>query len=247
MELVLTAKVKLSPILEESILLDNTLVAVRNGLNYTSKIAFANNKLSAFKKLQKLVYTDLRDEYELKSQMVCNVCSAVAGTYASMKSNKESTLVLYKKPKLQYSFNRDYGFLKGKDGIVSIATLNDRIKNPFVKTGLEHYFDGTWEYGTGTLVKKKDKYYLHISVKKKINICSNDNITKVVGVNVGMNYLITAADNDNKMLFVNERDIKNKKAQFQRARKTLQSTQTPSSRRRLKKIGNRSLRKPLAI
>jgi len=91
-------------------MLDNTLHAIRAGLNYASKIAYENNLLSAFKKLQTLTYKHLRSEFGLKSQMACNVCSVVAGTYASMKTNQESTLAIYKKPKLQYSYNRDYSF-----------------------------------------------------------------------------------------------------------------------------------------
>lgn len=44
------------------------------------------------------------------------------------------------------------------------------------------------------------------------------------------------------MLFINGRQVKTKKAQFQRARKALQQRQSPSSRRRLKQIGNRENR-----
>ncbi|MGD9679241.1 MAG: RNA-guided endonuclease TnpB family protein [Vulcanibacillus sp.] len=239
-ETVVTAKVKLLPTPEQCLLLDDTLDAIRAGLNHASKVAFENNYLSAFKKLQALVYSDLRAIYGLKSQMACNVCSIVAGSYASMKSNNERALAIYKKPKLQYSYNRDYSFLKA--GLVSIGTTKDRIKLPFVKTGLEHYFDGSWEYGTATLVKKKGKYYLHVSVKKELEICSDADIKNVVGADVGMNYLITAINGDDKMLFIGGRHIKSKKAQFQRVRKSLQMRQTPSSRKRLRLIGNRENR-----
>ena len=101
-EIVVTAKIKLLPTPEQATQLDNTLNAVRDGLNHASKIAYNNNLLSGFKKLQKLVYTELRNTFGLKSQMACNVCSVVAGNYASMKANGERTLAVYKKPKLQY-------------------------------------------------------------------------------------------------------------------------------------------------
>jgi len=240
MEAIITAKVKLLPNEEQKRQLDKTLIQVKAGLNFASEIAFKNNQLSAFKKLQGLVYYDLREQFQLKSQMACNVCSVVAGTYASMKSNGENTLAVYKQPKLQYSYNRDYSFLK--DGTLSIGTIGTRIKMSYVAKGLEDYFDGTWEYGASTLVKKKDKYYLHISVKKEFAICPNNDIINVVGVDVGMNYLVTAIDSNNKTLFVGGRYIKNKKAQFKRIRKSLQQKKTPSSRRRLRKIGNRENR-----
>lgn len=240
MKVIITAKIKLLPTEEQKKQLDKTMVQVKAGLNFASKVAFDNNKLSAFKKLQGLVYRDLREQFQLKSQMACNVCSIVAGTYASMKSNGENTLAIYKQPKLQYSYNRDYSFLK--DDILSIGTLDTRIKMPFITKGLEDYFDGTWEYGAGTLVKKKDKYFLHVSIKKDFEICSNDSIINVVGVDVGMNYLVTAIDSNDKTLFIGGRHIKNKKAQFKRIRKSLQQRKTPSSRKRLRKIGSRENR-----
>ncbi len=79
-------------------------------------------------------------------------------------------------------------------------------------------------------------------MKKDITFCPNDAVANVVGVDVSMNYLITATDSKNKTLFIGGRHIKNKKAKFQRTRKSLQQRQTPSSRRRLKRIGNRENR-----
>ena len=172
--------------------------------------------------------------------MACNVCSVVSGSHASMKANGENTLAVYKKPKLQYSYNRDYSFLK--NGLVSISTIQQRIKMSFIAKGLESYFDGSWEYGTATLVKKKEKCYLHVAVKKQLPQCPADAVINIVGADVGMNYLITATDSKNRVLFVGGRHIKNKKASFQRTRKSLQQRKTPSSRRRLKQIGNRENR-----
>ncbi len=240
MEIVITAKVKLLPTMDQISMLDDTLTAIRAGLNYASKIAYENNLLSAFKKLQTLTYDVLRSEFGLKSQMACNVCSVVAGTYASMKTNKENTLAIYKKPKLQYSYNRDYSFYK--DGQISINTIDKRIRMPFVTKGMEQYFDGTWEYGTAILVKKKGKYFLHITVKKEVEICQDKEITNIVGIDVGMNYIATAVNSSNNMLFIGGRHMKNIKSEYKRTRKSLQQRQTPSARQRLKKIGNRENR-----
>ena len=131
MELIITAKVKLLTNKEQAQELADTLKAAGLALNHASKIAYGNNLLSSFKGLQRLVYTDLRSEYGLKSQMACNICSVVAGAYASMKSNGEHTLAVYKHPKLQYSYGRDYTFVRGKTA-VSLLSLNGRRKVPFV-------------------------------------------------------------------------------------------------------------------
>ncbi|MED0677679.1 transposase [Aneurinibacillus thermoaerophilus] len=84
--------------------------------------------------------------------------------------------------------------------------------------------------------------YLHISVKKEIPDIDETSVKNVVGVDMGMNFLVTAIDSKDRMLFVGSRHIKNKKAQYKRIRKQLQQRQTPSARRRLKKIGNRENR-----
>src|SRR5690242_19377449 len=111
MEIIVTAKIKLLPTQQQKQDLIATVQAIKQALNHASKVAYENNLLSTFKKLQKLVYYDLRESYGLKSQMACNVCSVVAGTYASMKSNGERVLAVYTKPKFQYSYNRDYSFV----------------------------------------------------------------------------------------------------------------------------------------
>jgi IS605 OrfB family transposase len=238
MELVVTAKIKLLPNDEQKLQLENTLKAIKLALNYTSKVAYENNLLSSFKKLQTLVYFDLREQFDLKSQMACNVCSVVAGTYASMKSNNEKTLAIYNKPKFQYSYNRDFSFTK--DNFISIGTLDKRIKVPFITKGLEHYFDGTWEFGTATLVNKKGKFYLHIAVKKEI--IPNDDIINVVGIDLGMRFLATAIDSKDKTLFINGKQIKQVKIKYVKLRKQLQVRGTKSAKRKLKEIGGRENR-----
>jgi putative transposase len=238
MEIFVTAKVKLLPDQKQVQLLLDTLHANRKALNFASQAAFGHNLLSKFKALQTLVYTDLRDQFGLKSQMACNVCTVVAGTYASMKSNGESTLAVYKAPKMQYSYGRDYSFTK--DNQVSIGTLQGRIKVPFLAKGVNTYFDGSWEYGTATLVHKKGKFYLHLAVKKEVDPPSTTR--NVVGVDLGMRFLVTAIDSKNQHLFVNGKPIKEIKAKFVRLRKGLQEHGTKSAKRKLQKISGKEKR-----
>lgn len=240
MKVIVTAKIKLLPSNEQMIMLDNTLTIIRSSLNYVSKTAYENNLLSFSRKLQKLTYSTLRSTFGLKSQMACNVCSIVAGSYASMKTKKEHALAVYKKSKLQYSYNRDYSLLK--NGLISINTVYKRIKMQFISTSVEQYFDGTWEYGAASLIKKKGKYFFFIAVKKDIDICQGKEITNVVGIDFGINYLATAIDSKDSMLFINGRYMKNIKAKYQRLRKSLQQKKTSSARRRLKKICSRENR-----
>lgn len=238
MELVVTAKIRLLPTEEQHQQLVETMQAMKQALNFVSKVAYKHDLLSSFKKLQSLVYRDLRQSFGLKSQMACNVCNIVAGLYASMKSNHEHTLAVFKKPKLQYSYNRDYSFTK--DGLISIGTLDKRIKIPFVTKGQERYFDGSWKFGTGTLVYKKGKFYLHVAAKKVIQTPSV--YRNVIGVDLGMRFLVTAVDQHDRHLFVNGTHIRNVKARYVRLRKELQQRNTKSAKRKLKKIAGQENR-----
>lgn len=240
MEYCVSAKIKLLPDEEQKLQLIDTLRTVKSALNYTSQIAYDNNLLSTFTKLQKLVYSDLRKKFSLKSQMACNVCSVVAGSYASMKANNENTLAVYKSPKFQYSYNRDYSFLDYN--IISIGALNGRIKIPYITKGLEHYFDGTWKYGTGTLVYKKGRFYLHIAVKKEISNIDESKIKNIVGIDVGMNFTAVAINSRDKSLFISGRHIKNKRATYLRNRKQLQKSYTKSAKRKLKNLSQKENR-----
>ena len=240
LELVITAKVKLYPDFVQTAQLIETLKAVKAGLNHASRVAYDNGFITSFKKLQKMTYSDLRQQYGLKSQMACNVCSVVAGSYASMKSNGEKTLAVYKTPKFQYSYGRDYSFTK--NGMLSIGTLDKRIKLPFEIKGMKQYFDGSWNFGTATLIYKKDKFFLHIAVKKETPILEDNSVRNIVGIDFGMNFLAVSYDSAGKTNFFEGRHIKDKRAKFTKTRKSLQQTKTASSRRRLKKLGNRENR-----
>ena len=183
MELIITAKVKLlTTDKQRNELLDTPGEAARRSSRrfYASRVALRTNLLSKFRSLQQLVYSDLRSTYGMKSQMACNICSVVAGTYASMKSNHENTIAEYKHPKLQYSYGRDYTFVKGKTEI-SLLTLNKRQKIVFETKAMERYFDGSWKFGTATLVNKKNNLFLHISVKKEIAESEIGDVNNIVG------------------------------------------------------------------
>lgn len=111
---------------------------------------------------------------------------------------------------------------------------------PFLTKGFEQYFDGTWEYGTGTLVYKKGKFFLHLAMKKELN--HQPDIKNVVGVDLGMRFLATAIDSKDKHLFASGKQVVYKRAQFLRQRKELQELGTKSAKRKLNKISGRENR-----
>lgn len=236
--LILTAKTKLLPTNEQASLLQDTLHANRKALNHASKMAYNSDLPPHFKPLQKLVYADLREQFGLKSQMACNVCRIVAGSYAALEKQGKSTLIEYKRPNQQYSYGHDYAF--SKKGLVSVGTLQGRVKVPFITKGLEHYFDGSWKFGSAKLVYKKGKFFLHFAVKKRFD--SDSTIKNIVGVDFGMRFLVTAIDSNDKHLFKSGKLIKETTAKYVRLRKGLQACGTKSAKRKLQKVSGKENR-----
>lgn len=84
MKQVITAKLKLNLSQGQKTLLREVSLAYRDALNYVSQVAFDNSRTSSANKLQKLTYYDIRDQYNLPSQMACNVCRQVGATYRTL-------------------------------------------------------------------------------------------------------------------------------------------------------------------
>lgn len=239
MLLTLTAKVKLYPTQEQSNLLLTTVRMIKQALNHTSRFSFEHQIVSIVA-LHKHLYQSLRKTFGLRSQMAQSVPRTVSAKYRSMKSNGVTeTLAVFKKPEYDLVYNRDYSISEGQ---FSLNTLEGRIKVPFNPKEMEHYFDGTWKFGTAKLVVKKGKFFLHIPMTKEVEETDDDQIRNIIGIDLGINFLATAYDSEGKTMFYNGRQVKTKRAQYAKVRKSLQQRQTPSARRRLKAIGNRENR-----
>lgn len=238
-ELTLTAKVKILATNEEKQKLVNTIRAIKNGLNYVSDVVYKTNQLSQ-PKLHKVTYTPLRETFGLKSQMAQSVMKTAITKYKSMKSNGvKNTKAIFKKPEYDLVWNRDYSIVKG---LFSLNTLEGRVKVSVQTEGMEHFFDGTWSFGTAKLVFKKDKLFLHIPMTKSFEDVSLSDIRNVVGVDLGLNFIAVTYNSKDVTTFFNGRQIKNKRGHYKKIRQELQKRQTPSARKRLKEIGSRENR-----
>jgi IS605 OrfB family transposase len=146
----------------------------------------------------------------------------------------------FKKPQYDLVWNRDYS-LTGE--YFSVNTLSGRIKLTYHSEGMEKYFDHTiYKFGTAKLVNKHGKYYLHIPVTYDVEEFDSSKATNVVGIDRGINFVVATYDSKHKSCFVNGRAIKQKRSNYSKLRKELQMRRTPSSRRRIKAIGQRENR-----
>lgn len=143
--------------------------------------------------------------------------------------------------KRQYDlvWNRDYSFRK--DGMLSINTLQGRLQVPFIKKGMEKYFDKErYRFGTARLVYKRGKYFLYAAVKTTVAACRE--VRRTVGIDRGLNFIIVTYGSDKKTTFWRGRLAKHKREKYKYLRKKLQQRNTRSAKRRLKAIGHRENR-----
>ena len=260
MKQAITAKLKLELSQSQKQLVRQTTLAYRDALNYASRVAFENNKMSSGVALQKKVYNQLRSVFGLPSQMSCNVPRQVGATYKSLwtKVKQNSETLRLGKTKKRYkgldtapkfisrtctlNYKRDYSFLKGK---VSLITLFGRIKVNYsgyfkhlelIKSGVEIGAAKIW------YDKPKKNYYLLVNLSLEVPEIKPEDLKQIKGVDVGQRFLAVATDTQNKTQFFSGKQVRHKASKYHKARKTLQQKGTRSAKRRLISLSGRERR-----
>ena len=239
-QMTITAKIQIIAAETDKFLLDETMSVYRNACNYVSDYVFRTHDLKQFS-LNKALYSTLREKFNLKSQMAQSVLKTVIARYKTILENQNEWIKpSFKKPQYDLVWNRDYSLTQNR---FSINTLNGRVKLSYFSDGMSKYFDHTiYKFGTARLVSKHGKYYLHIPVTYEIEESNISDICNVVGIDRGINFVVATYDSKHNSGFVSGKAIKQKRANYSKLRKELQMRHTPSSRRRLKAIGQRENR-----
>ena len=239
-QMTVTAKIQISVNTDSKFLLDETMSAYSDACNFVSDYVFRTHDLKQFS-LNKVLYSTLREKFGLKSQMAQSVFKTVIARYkAILESQNEWIQPSFKKPQYDLVWNRDYSLTQN---CFSVNTLNGRVKLPYFSEGMSKYFNhDIYKFGTAKLVNKHGKYFLHIPVTYDIEESNISDICNVVGIDRGINFVVATYDSKHKSGFVSGRAVKQKRASYSKLRKELQMCQTPSSRRRLKAIGQRENR-----
>lgn len=239
-EMVITAKIHVQPDETGSALLFDTVKAYTVACNRVSEYVFRSHDLKQ-SSLHKALYYELRESYNMRSQMANSVIRTVIARYKSIVSNEhEWTLVKFSKGEYDLVWNRDYSLLKD---VFSVNTLEGRIRVSYYSKGMEKYFDkSVYKFGTAKLVIRDQKFYLHIPVTFEVEDLMDQDVKHVVGIDRGINFITTCYDSNHKTSFVSGGFVKQKRAHYKKLRRDLQRRQTPSARRRLKQIGQRENR-----
>ena len=235
-----TRKILVKPDSKQAELLVNTGKAYAEAYNYVSGVVFETRNLNRTT-LHKQVYRNIRTHHSLPSQMACSVIRSVISGYKTTLTNQKDWIKSERKSfSYDLVFNRDYSFSQHQ---ISVNTLKGRIKLPYDGNNLREYLeDKSWKLGEAKLVYQNKKFYLHISVSKEIPELENAEISNITGVDLGVNFLAVSYNSKGKTKFFDGRKIKHKRAKFKNQRKALQKKKTASSRRKLKRVGQRENR-----
>ena len=239
-QITITAKVQIAATDTDKVLFNKTMSVYCDACNYVSDYVFRTHDLKQFS-LNKILYSTLREKFSLKSQMAQSVFKTVIARYKTILENQNEWIKpSFKKPQYDLVWNRDYSLTQN---CFSVNTLNGRVKLPYFAEGMSKYFNHSiYKFGTAKLVNKHGKYYLHIPVTYEVEESNISDICNVVGIDRGINFVVATYDSKHKSGFVSGKAIKQKRANYSRLRKELQMRHTPSSRRRLKAIGQRENR-----
>ena len=263
--MVKTLKLMILPTEDEASELSIMSEQYRQACNFVSEYIFNNGfDLNSYS-LQKVLYSDVRKKFGLKSQMTVSVFRTVTARYKTVLEQLRQNPYKYEdengdwqfiakslewiwkpiyfsRPQVDLVRSRDYCFLLESHKL-SLNTLGRRIKVNYVDNCWSEYFDGTWTFGTGKIVNAKGHWYFHIPVTKETDESfSKEQVQHVVGIDRGLRFLTTTYDENGKCVFESGQKVLRKRQKFIELRQELQSKHTWSALRKLKTLSGRENR-----
>ena len=255
-----TAKLRIFPDEEQSVLLRDTMFAYTSACNYVSDLIGSGRVKADRYRVHDAGYRDIRFRFSLPSQMAQSVIRTVFASLKSLESNMSShpdkfrkkngkqqkkIVPKFRSPQLDLVRGRDYSLLWNKERtqrVFSLNTLKGRIKVSFRSDAMDWAFAEGAKMGTAKVVFRKGKFYLHIPVTVEVpDPPEPSGIINVVGIDRGIRFLTVSYDGK-KTSFVSGAEIKQKRAHYKKLRQSLQKKQTSSARRRMRAIGRRENR-----
>ncbi|MBW1219540.1 RNA-guided endonuclease TnpB family protein [Lactobacillus helveticus] len=239
--------------------------------NFISQYIFEHAFELKQSKLNKALYHDLRDKFELKSQMAQSAIKTVIARYKTVKTQlfqhpfrydtgkkdgkgrgiwaqiyRDLTWlwqpINFKRPQLDLQRGRDWSYLSAANQL-SLNTLNGRRKVDFVCKGFDQYLDQTkWKFGSLKMLQLRGKWYIHLSATTAIPEFEAEQAVHVVGIDRGLRFLAACYDEKGKSILFSGQKILRKRRKYKKLRAELQAKGTKSAKRRLKKIGQRENR-----
>jgi IS605 OrfB family transposase len=228
----------------------DTVQAYVNAMNYISAFAMENNIWNKVK-IQQRIYQDIRDQFQLRSQMTINVIRETTAKYngqhkknRTRKDKKDNPKpVQFKSLSMRLNYPRDYS-LKD-DSIVSINSIYGRLLTEY-KIGRyqRNILDSKdWTKKSSVLTIRKDGItFLNIAIERKIEKTTLLMKDGVVGIDLGINFVAVTTDTSGKTDFYGGGTVKYARWLHAKHRMESQSQGTRASKRFLRRIRRRETR-----
>ncbi|MGP8322409.1 MAG: RNA-guided endonuclease InsQ/TnpB family protein [Methanosarcinaceae archaeon] len=223
-----TVMVKLDPTEEQHTVLVKTMSKFNEACNYIAEIAFEQkcaNKIN----LQKIVYYDVRKQFDLSAQMTIRAIAKVVEAYKRNKSIKP-----YFRPDGAVVYDQRILSWRGLEA-VSILTIRGREIIP-IRIGEYQTARMDRVRGQVDLIIRKNIFYLAVVVEVPEQTPFDP--VGTLGVDLGIVNLATDSDGT---VFSGEQ-IDNTRERYATLRGGLQSTGTKSAKRHLKKLSGKEQR-----
>ncbi len=229
-----TLKIKLFPTSEQKKNLLQTMRVFNHACTEIAQYAVKEQIFSKFE-IQKRIYHPLREKYSLSAQLTIR---AIAKTIEALKANKKKKKASTPKFRVTGSIvydQRCFSF-KGLEA-VSLLTLEGRTIVPLVMNG---YHSGELaaygKRGQADLIYSQGKFFLCVVVEVPEPV--TDSGKGSLGVDLGI--VNIAVDSDGQKFSGSH--TRNLSKRYARIRKRLQSKQTKSAKRLLKKRNRKEMR-----
>lgn len=150
----------------------------------------------------------------------------------------------YKKTQLALPVTRSYSFINNFSK-ASISVMNSRIKLPFKLTAKqkELFTNPDWKRGNARLVQTGNKWFLHVSFTKNVSEPDIALFGNIIGIDAGLRQIMTIYNaKTGQTFFEKGQAIAKKRRNYAKKRQSLQSKNTKSAKRRLKRLSGRENR-----
>lgn len=186
--------------------------------------------------LHQLVYSKARKTSPLGSQMVCNAIYTVCKAYAAKRilPKEEVSTIQFRKGRSIHFDKRTYSI---KNGIISLYTLEKRIKVPLRFGPFQEAYFSQGVCKEGELVCRKGKWYFNLVLDLPDTPIQEN--TKLLGIDLGENNVFATSDGK---IFSGGK-IRYERDQFLAKRRALQSNGSQSAKQLLQKISGREGRR----
>ena len=225
----LTAKVKLMPDKEQVTFLKQTILVCNKACNHISEKAWADKVFGQYN-LQKLLYREVKETFNLTAQIVIQCIIKVVDAYKLDKKTQRRFrplgAITYDSRILSWKTNKQF---------VSIWTVGGRLKIPYV-CGERQKELLKFQQGETDLVLINGKFYLHTTCN--IETPTPEDFKDVIGVDRGIKNIATLSTGDN---FASNH-LLSVRSRYRNIRKKLQKKGTVSAKRLLKKRNKKETR-----